>query len=131
MKRKITLVLITFMLVVLLSACMEARPEINMEGFNEPGHISYTYLRFTGIQYGEIDAEEGDTIVLHYTAGMIRGRLLMQINAPSQDLLWDVILDENIDKTVEIPVNENGIHTLIIRGINARGSFDVQWEVRD
>lgn len=131
MKRKTVLLMAVFTMVTFLSACMEARPEINLEGFNEPGHISYSYMRFTGIELAEIEAQEGETIEVDYTAGVIRGRLMMQVMSPSQDLLWEVILDENVDDRVDIPVEESGTQTLIIRGINARGSFDIQWEVAE
>lgn len=131
MRKKTAIIFIALLSLSLLSACLESNPEIDMNGFNEPGHIKYSFTRFTGIQLGEIEAEDEQVIDLSVTAGVVRGRLLMQVMSPSQELMWDVILEENVNETVQIPVTEDGVHMLIIRGLNARGSFDVQWEVTE
>lgn len=131
MDKRIFILMIMVFSTISLSSCMESNPGINLDGANDPGHIHYSYTRYTGIQMGEIDAREGETIELTYTAGVIRGKLLMQVMSPDQAVLWDVVVDENVDENVAIPVMEDGTQTLIIRGVNTAGSYDVRWNVRE
>ena len=123
--------LVTFlgMLMILMSGCTNTKNKVDWEGENNPGKITYSYSRFTGIEMGTIQGKSGETLSLTYDAKVKRGKLMLRVMGPDESVLWDLVLKKDAGETVELTLGEDGEYPLIIRGENTSGEFEVFWKV--
>jgi hypothetical protein len=115
---------------VILAGC--ARFEgvrVGWSGFSLPGHVSYSYSTFTGTLQDTFDVDEGQTINLDYEATVERGTLILLVEDPQGEPVWQVELTDDDSDSVEIMAPESGRYVARIEGQDTGGSFDLQWEV--
>ena len=101
-----------------------------MAGSNLPGHISYSFRSFSGFESNAAYIEEGQSLYMDYEVELERGSLSIQIETADGKLVWEKNLDESAHDQVEISVEQPGSYAVYVKGSGARGSFDVEWEVK-
>ena len=133
MKTK-SLLLITAILAILLSACELNKLKFGevrmMYGTNEEGRISYDISTFTGIESGDLQAEQGQTISFTYHAVLDKGSLVIEWQDPQGQVIWNKSLVESDHGGDEIEILSPGKYTIIIQGKGVGGSFDVSWQMK-
>ena len=96
-------------------------------GSNVGRKIKGTYQFFEGTKIKLISAKEGKTIVINFASEVKEGELTMSILDSSNDLVAE--LETNTTGTREINSDKNQKYRLVIRGIQTKGSFNVNWEI--
>ena len=133
MKTK-SLLLITAILAILLSACELNKLKFGevrmMYGTNEEGRISYDISTFTGVESGDLQAEQGQTISFTYQAVLDKGGLVIEWQDPQGQVIWNKNLVESDQGGDEIEILSPGKYTIIIQGKGVGGSFDVSWQMK-
>jgi hypothetical protein len=131
MNRK-RIILITFILSVLLSACEFDKVKFGevrmMYGTNEAGRISYDISTFTGTESGEFDAETDELISFTYSVDLDKGALFIEWQDPQGKVVWEKELSESDHGEGEFGTLSPGIYRILIRGVGAGGRFDVSWQ---
>jgi hypothetical protein len=94
---------------------------------SSPGHIAASYFEFTGTEVRTIQAQAGDILHLEYDAEVDRGMLEIEVEDPFGETIWCASLCENCGETKELPADEAGCYTLLIRGEATAGGFDLAW----
>ena len=120
---------IAFFLIGLLAACGPSSLEIGMMETNLPGRWEASYMTFTGTKADKIQADAGQTLILEYEVDVDKGDLSIEVKHPEAGALWDVVLQEDAEDTVELALEWAGPYTITIEGDNAGGSFDLSWEL--
>ncbi|MCJ7534572.1 MAG: hypothetical protein WA997_14130 [Anaerolineales bacterium] len=133
MKTK-SLLLITAILAILLSACELNKLKFGevrmMYGTNEEGRISYDISTFTGIESGDLQAEQGQIISFTYMADLEKGTLVIEWQDPQGQVIWQKNLEESDQGGDEIEILSPGTYRIIIQGKGIGGRFDVSWHVK-
>ena len=89
--------------------------------------IKGSYQFFDGTKIKVISAKEGKTIVINFASEDQEGELTMSILDPSNDLVAE--LQTNTTGIKEINSDKNQKYRLVIRGMQTKGSFNVNWEI--
>jgi archaellum biogenesis ATPase FlaH len=89
--------------------------------------IKGSYQFFDGTKIKVISAKEGKTIVINFASEVQEGELTMSILDPSNDLVAE--LQTNTTGIKEINSDKNQKYRLVIRGMQTKGSFNVNWEI--
>ena len=89
--------------------------------------IKGSYQFFNGTKIKVINAKEGKTIVINFASEVQQGELTMSILDPSNDLVAE--LQTNTTGIKEINSDKNQKYRLVIRGMQTKGSFNVNWEI--
>ena len=130
--KKNSLLLITIMLALLLSACELSKLKFGevrmMYGTNEAGRISYDISTFTGIERGRLQVEPGKKIAFVYEVDLDKGTILIEWQDPQGEVIWQKNLDASDQGDEEIEVISPGTYTIFIQGKGAGGRFDVSWQ---
>ena len=111
----------------LLSGCSQSQLYIGSQGYNMPGHISYQYHTFTGSETCRFEAESGQRLTLNYDIGIGKGSLMIEVENPIGNEIWEMLLNEDTKDTVELVLEEEGRYAIEIRGDNAGGYYDIRW----
>ena len=131
MNRK-RIILITFILSVLLSACEFDKMKFGevrmMYGTNEAGRISYDISTFTGTESGEFDAETHELISFTYSVDLDKGALFIEWQDPQGEVVWEKELSKSDHGEGEFGALYPGVYRILIRGVGAGGRFDVSWQ---
>jgi archaellum biogenesis ATPase FlaH len=96
-------------------------------GSNVGKKIKGSYQFFDGTKIKVISAKEGKTIVINFASEVQEGELTMSILDPSNDLVAE--LQTNTTGIKEINSDKNQKYRLVIRGMQTKGSFNVNWEI--
>ena len=90
--------------------------------------IKGSYQFFDGTKIKVISAKEGKTIVINFASEVQEGELTMSILLDSSnDLVAE--LETNTTGIKEINSDKNQKYRLVIRGMQTKGSFNVNWEI--
>ncbi len=93
------------------------------------GNISHQGS-LTGVSRGEFLAAPGGVIALQYVARVRAGSLSIVVRAPDGLAAWRVVLADDGEDRVTLPVGRGGRYTVLVEGRGVDGSVDVFWEVR-
>ena len=93
--------------------------------------IRASYDLFDGYEYGYINVETGQTIVIRYDAKVQSGNLRVKIESPWGENEWQQYIKRNSKREFNVEANSNGRYKVMIIGDETQGSFDVSWERRD
>lgn len=116
-------------LLALAVGCEQSRSQIGWVESNLPGSFAASYVSFSGSEVRTVRADAGETLVLQYTAEVNKGTLGIMVEAPDDEMLWDVSLHKSAGDMAEFPVEQAGCYSIIVRGEGTAGSFDLTWEV--
>jgi hypothetical protein len=120
---------------ILLSGCdFSSKIKINevrlgMFGENKSSSMNYSYGTFTGVENGQVQAENGQAIAFSYEVSMRKGGLLIEWQDPEGKVAWQESFESDAEGAIEIPVETAGTYTIIIKGKKSGGSFQVAWEI--
>ena len=107
--------------------CGQSSLEIGMLATHLPGRWEANYATFTGTKEDTIRADAGQTLILDYEVKVDKGDLSIEVIRPEGGPLWDVSMQESGQDRVEISIGQRGPHTIVIKGDDAGGSFDLSW----
>jgi len=126
------LLTISVVLIAVLFAGCGGTDQIRLgwSGANRPSRIGYSYVTFTGKEVGSFRAAVDQTITLNYTAIVNKGTLSIRVRNLQGQSLWQAELDEDKNDSVQIPVEQAGIYTVLVEGQDTGGGFGVTWEVK-
>lgn len=120
---------------ILLSGCdFSNKIKVNevrlgMFGENKSRYMSYNYGTFTGVEYGQVQAENGQAIAFSYEVSVKKGNLLIEGQDPEGKVAWQESFESDAQGAIDLPVETAGTYTIIIQGKNSGGRFQVAWEI--
>lgn len=131
MKYKTVLILaLSLLLAGLLAGCQADTVEIGMVETKLANDWRASYTTFTGTKTDRLQAEAGQTLRLGYDVEVSKGTLTIEVQNPDDGVVWDLSLAEGDSGAVEVPVEQEGTYTLVLRGDDAGGSFDLTWNIQ-
>ncbi|MFZ5986523.1 MAG: hypothetical protein ACOYWZ_05265 [Bacillota bacterium] len=90
-------------------------------------HMSGSFTRLSDKDIKEIKLNMGDTLTLTYDIKIESGDLKVSLNSPEGS---QVITFDNAQKgKKEVNIEESGAYKIIVAGKDAKGSYDLKWEV--
>jgi NADPH:quinone reductase-like Zn-dependent oxidoreductase len=113
----------------LLAACEADRVAVGMRETNLPGQWQATYTTFSGTKVDTFRADAGQSLVLDYETEVDKGSLSIQVENPDDEVLWDVAFDEGGADTIRVDLNQDGRYAIVLKGEDAGGSWDLEWEL--
>jgi len=128
--RRILLAVSVLLAFGLLSGCKQSSVAIGWVASQRPGHWEASYTTFTGSKIASVPTDAGEALTLEYTAEVDKGSLIIEVQDPDDEVLWDVTLRENAAEIIELRLDQDGRHAIVVRGDDAGGSFVLSWEVR-
>lgn len=125
------MLLALFMVTVtaLPAGCGQSRTEIGMVETNLPGRWRATYQTLTGAKVDTLTADAGEALVLSYDVQVTKGELSIEVRQPGDEPVWDVSLKDDAQAVVELDIQQDGRHRIVVEGDNAGGGFDISWEL--
>jgi len=126
---KAVLTLVLLVVIGLLTGCGKSSLEIGMVETNLPGRWEASYTTFTGTKTDKIRADAGQALILEYEVNVDKGDLSIEVNHQDAGALWDVVLQEDVEDTVVLALEQDGPYAITIEGDNTGGSFDLSWEL--
>ncbi|HOB15592.1 MAG TPA: hypothetical protein PK894_00765 [Defluviitoga sp.] len=128
LKMFLTIVFVSFFM---FTGCeQQGKISIGMAGSKTPFRISYHFTLFSGQKDGTVRVKTEQKIIIEYKVEINDGILYIGIQSPSHEIIWESIFDgdQSETNTVEIDAVEKGTYNIIIKGQEAKGSFDVSWK---
>ena len=127
-------VLLPFLLVGLMLLLSSCGSQLVCRGCVEnvyPGHVNYSFQYFDGPFTRSVSATAGQTLTLNYSAIVDGGNLEMQIIDPAGTVVWQKTINPtaNVTNSTQIDIQQNGGYQIIVDGHQARGSFQIDWQV--
>jgi hypothetical protein len=97
----------------------------------KPRHVSYRYNFFNGPFTRNVNANAGQTLTLDYTVTVDGGTLDIRVVNPGEDVVWQKTFDTGADMTSsqQVSIQQNGRYQLVVDGHQARGSFEIEWQI--
>jgi hypothetical protein len=126
---KALLLIMAVLLLTLAVGCGQRRIQIGWVESNLPGSLAASYVSFSGSEVRTVRADAGETLVLQYAAEVNEGTLAIMVEAPDDEMLWHVSLDEDAEDMADLPMEQDGRYSIVVRGDGTAGSFDLSWEV--
>jgi hypothetical protein len=102
---------------------------LGMFGDNSDARIAYTFSTFSGFENGSQRLESGESFQLHYEATLGKGSVLIELQDPNGEVVWQKSLQEHTQGSETIAAEITGNYTIIVQAKDAGGSFDVSWEL--
>lgn len=96
---------------------------------NLSGHFSASYVTFTGRESRWVQANAGETLALTYDVEVTKGTLAIKVEAPDDRVLWDGSFSEDVQGSVELALEQDGRHSIVVDGDSTGGSFRLSWEL--
>jgi len=103
--------------------------KLGWSGSDEINEAHYNYLLFTGSFSRQIIVNDGRFLILYYDVVVNRGSLTISVIKVPGQTLWSQRFDENSSGSVRIALNGGGVYSIVVRGRDAGGGFDLRWEV--
>ncbi|MEJ2210894.1 MAG: hypothetical protein P8129_17905 [Anaerolineae bacterium] len=131
MKYKTILFLTLSLLIAgLLAGCQVDTVEVGMVETHLPGNWRASYRTFSGTKRDTFRAEAGQTLRLAYDVVVERGNLTIEVQDPDGKILWDASLQENKADVADVSLQKDGRYTLVVRGNDTGGRWNLTWDVR-
>ena len=142
-KFRVGLLILLFLLMAFsLGACtvLEDAPDLdfgevdNLQiGMVESSGFNSTEARFhtlTGRKSWRENLGKGDTFSLEYDAKLEKGSLLLQVENPQGEVIWErtVAEGESAGEVIELTAGESGTYTIAVVGDGAGGEYELAWE---
>jgi hypothetical protein len=97
----------------------------------KPGHVSYRYNDFNGPFTRNVNANAGQTLTVDYTVTVDGGTLDIRVANPGGEAVWQKTFDTgaNVTGSQQVSIQQSGRYQLVVDGHQARGSFQIDWQV--
>ena len=96
-------------------------------GNTVPGHVGAHFRYFDGADGRGLQGHAGDTLQLHYTLAPEAGSLELIVVDPDGRALWTRRATGEAQGNATLDLNATGRYRIVVRGVGARGSFDVSY----
>lgn len=122
------------LLATLLLACSQLERTSRVEiGILETDGLNSTEAHFqtlSGRKAWAENLEEGDTLSLTYKADVEKGALILQVENPDDEVIWQRDLEESdsVDDQVELIAGVSGTYTIRVEGEGAGGNYELAWD---
>ena len=122
------------LLATLLLGCNQLERTSRVEiGMLETDGLNSTEARFqtlSGRKAWAENLEEGDTLSLTYKADLEKGALILQVENPADEVIWQRDLEEgdSVEDQVELEAGASGTYTIRVKGEGAGGSYELAWD---
>lgn len=103
--------------------------KVGWVGSSTPGEYAYQYKRFSGIERKTFRADAGATFALDYETDVDEGTLTLRLVSPDGETRWERVLEEDVDASLTVTLEQDGRYRLEIEGNDTKGSFDLAWEI--
>ena len=110
-----------------LVGCGRTTVRIGWLESNLPGRFSASYVTFTGSESRRVQVDAGETLVLTYDVEVTRSTLAIRVEAPDDRVLWDRSFPGDAQGSVELPLEQDGWHSIVVDGDSTGGSFRLSW----
>lgn len=127
---RITLLVFSLVLGLVLASCGQSSIEIGMVETNLPGNWEASYQTFTGEKTDTFRAEEGQTLAIEYDFQVEKGTLNIEINNPEDQVIWDLQIEADQANTTQIHLTNSGRYSIIIEGQTTGGGWNIDWEIQ-
>lgn len=102
-------------------------------GMLERSGLNSTQASFhtlTGRKSWRENLQEGDTLSLEYEADLVIGTLLLQVENPESEVIWEktVTEGEDVGEEIELSADESGTYTIAVVGDGAGGEYELAWD---
>lgn len=94
---------------------------------NTVGSARYQYLYFDGRERNTLNLNAGQSVSFEYRADVNYGELLMRLESPGGDVVWEKKLGASARDRADVRLVESGLHVLIVRGLRTGGGYEVSW----
>ncbi len=128
----VAIVAIGMLLIIKLGQGTELRGEYKLGWIGSDGvnYVRYQYKEFTGTEKKGIYVNEPCNITLRYSIGVARGKLVVELVAPSGDTVWARSFSNSTDGEATVTLKEPGWYRLVIIGDHTEGYFDISWSAK-
>jgi hypothetical protein len=120
---------IAILLLSFLAGCGRAEVYLGWMASNRPGHMRACYAAFSGSKIRTVRTSTGGTLIVEYGTTVNQGTLTIGVEGPDGEKLWPVILDEDAEDAVVLPVEQPGRYAIVVRGEGTAGSFYLSWKM--
>ncbi len=122
------MLLMTLIFAVFFSGCTT---KANWVGMNYGDQFCATYFLFDGNQKETFSLTAGETLTLDYDVDVDAGRLTLQLEDASGEIVWAKTFLESAASVFGYTVLSSGRYTLKVIGDQTQGGFDLSWEISD
>jgi hypothetical protein len=123
-KTRIMVLMLTFMIIMLLTACEKSLLWVSS---NVGNNLHASYKLFTGNEVKKIKAHSGETMIINYNSKVKKGALSMKLYDPDDTFIKEFATNEA--GTEEIIADKDGKYKLEIVGEGTSGSFEVDYKI--
>jgi hypothetical protein len=122
------------LLVSVAGGCDELESASRVEiGMVETGGLNSTRARFqtfTGNKIWREALEEGDALSLKYEADVEKGLLILQVENPDDEVVWERELEEgdSVGDDVQLNAAQDGTYIIIVQSDGAGGNYSLAWD---
>ena len=126
---KKVLILLTLLPMILLTSC--SKTQVGWVGNNYGNTFNATYMLFDGQEKERIQVDAGDVFTLSYDLSVEDGALSLQITDPDKTVLWEETFLKDDEGDFSFTSQASGRYILTITGDQAKGGFDLTWDVSE
>ena len=126
---KKVLILLTLLPMILLTSC--SKTQVGWVGNNYGNTFNATYMLFDGQEKERIQVDAGDVFTLSYDPSVEDGALSLQITDPDKTVLWEETFLKDDEGDFSFTSQASGRYILTITGDQAKGGFDLTWDVSE
>ena len=125
---------LAFIVLAALSICIGVfggfwEVKLGWSGCDEVDGTHYSYLLFTGSFSRQILVRDGGFLTLYYDVVVDRGSLIISVVKVPGQTLWSQRFSQSSSGSIKIALEGGGVYSIVIRGRDAGGRFDLRWEV--
>jgi hypothetical protein len=128
--KKINLAYISVLILIalfaaLFSGCSYSFGSVNSES---NGQIDASYVTLNEERDKSIKLDEGQMLILDYTATVKKGTLNLSVTSSDNEKLWEVTLNKDGADKVEIPIKKTGTYKINMKGQDTGGGYHIKIE---
>ena len=121
---------IVSVLVILTSACSAATSKrVDWVCVNHENEFDCRYTLFSGQETENINLRTGEILAISFDVEVESGELQMILMNDSEEPVWKITLKESLSDVTSYQATENGDFYLVIKGMDAAGSFNITWQI--
>jgi len=125
-------IVLFLVLAVLISACSTASSKrMGWVCVNDSNELDCSFELFSGQEAEKIKLEEGQTLDIAYEVEVESGELWIGLVDPDDVAVWEVDLSQTVSDTVSVPVEASGNYHMVVEGMDAKGAFNITWDIID
>lgn len=120
---------LSLLTVVLLAACNSTSKRIGWTCLNSANELDCEYQYFTGREAEGINLDYGETLAITEEVQVESGVLRVYVQNPDGETIWETDFTQTSSDAIKIQADEGGFYRLTVEGIEARGAFNIHWQI--